>query len=52
MDKGMNIFKQNKVGETKIKWGRRERSVNTSNILMEHIVSPPECKDNTSYRLC
>lgn len=29
MDKEIKFFKQNNVGETKTKYGRRERSVNT-----------------------
>ena len=42
MDKGIKIFKLNNAGETKTKYGRRERYVNTSAILREHIVSPPQ----------
>lgn len=42
----------NRIKETNIKWGRRGRSVNTENILMEHMAPPPtECENTTSCRL-
>ena len=42
MDKEIKFFKQNNVGETKTKYGRKERSVNTLTILREHTGSAPQ----------